>query len=187
MPSRYCPSCHNELLIDEPSLGKKMLCPYCHQMFVPPYSHSGLGIVSAIMGGFIIAVEVAIIITLMVNPTWESEGGFQPRHLKNILRIASMLSVFTSWIGIACAGVAYQQKRRNKVFAKWGLILNILPNIFCMSYVMVRPFLPKTVEPAEKEEDKQPPMEEKQESRIDERGPGWHARPPECQPVRAFG
>lgn len=187
MPSRYCPTCQNELLIDDPSLGKQMLCPFCHKIFVPPYAHSGLGIVSCIMGGFIIVVEIAIIITLMINPTWESEG-FGPKHLRGLLKFLSMLSVFASWIGIACAGMAYQQKRRNKLFAKWGLILNILPNLFCMGYVVARPFLPTPAptEP-EKEEEKPPqPMEEKEEA---ERTQHWRLEfcTRQCQPAPVFG
>lgn len=174
MPYRYCASCHNELIVDSPHLGNKVQCPYCFQLFVPAYKHSGLGITACLIGGFVILLELAIAIWFIVNPSWESES-LTPQRVAGVLRLVRGLGFPISWIGIACAGVAYQQKRRNPLLAKWGVILCLLPTVFFMGYACVRPFLPRGVE-SEKEE---VPMEEKHEEGW-RRGPGWFPWRPEA-------
>ena len=140
MRSYNCPQCNNENLVEDRYLGKKILCPHCHNLFIPPFPQSGLGVVSVLLGLGAIVIEIAAIVFFQLSPSWELDYAAQ---LKVLVRFLGFLGFIMTWGGIACAVMAFQRKKRRKTAAKWGLIVNILPNLFCLGYFSIKPFLPR--------------------------------------------
>jgi hypothetical protein len=148
MVSTTCPSCSHDLEIDAKLLGKGVLCPYCHKLFVPPFPHSGFAVAACFLGPVAIVLEFFLLVYALIGTNWHT--SFLPaERLRPFMGFLGFASIVLTWIGITCAGFAFTQKKRRRSSAKWGLILNVLPNVFCCGYMVVRLWLPAPAPPRE--------------------------------------
>ena len=83
MVSTTCPSCSQDLEIDAKLLGKGVLCPYCHKLFVPPFPHSGFAVAACFLGPVAIVLEFFLLVYALIGTNWHT--SFLPAERTSML------------------------------------------------------------------------------------------------------
>jgi hypothetical protein len=141
MLATTCPQCSNTLEIETKYVGKNVLCPFCQQLFVPPQPHSGLGLASLGLAGGALLIELFALVYFLSGGAWHT-GFLSAERVRTIMVFIRFIGLILSWMGVACGILGMMKKRRRTDAAKWGLIANIVLDVFVCGYLIVSPAPP---------------------------------------------
>jgi hypothetical protein len=137
MVSTTCPLCSNALEIETKYIGKGIMCPFCQKLFVPPMPHSGVGLAAIALAGVAVLIELLVLAYFVSGVAWNT--GFE--RIRGVMVFGRFLGLILSWMGIACGVLGMLHRKRRRDAARWGLIVNVLVNVFVWSWLLFRPDL----------------------------------------------